>query len=445
MIKKFAKGLVNGILGGLSSSTNNPAEAKRILSSGSTIAGPGETHYWKFMPPKKGNSSGSEGIAAVRAFSGFGPAPRIAPNGNVDDNPDINSPISDRPATHINVRDSHHWTESPRSARGEVPMLTLKEYKILTNPMLNQMANNIMTAVQASAEVVGEAGEALNKALGALDEIKSSPEEDPESTGNKTESMLNRAKAAASKIGSAIGDSIEQEETKMFADPMEPYKMLYTLKSTDFRYTFPYMEDTYRSISSGFSEQSEDMLGTIPGLVNEAAKGLTNIANSATMRTLRKPGVMIEKPQAFSFSGREKSYTVNFPLFNTKNYAEIIKNWQFLFLLVYQNTPNRITKDLIDPPCIYEARIPGMWYSKYAAISNMTVNFVGARREMPVPVMFLEQKGNTWSPTKRKVTTIIPDAYQVSITVRELFGETQNFMYQMLREVSDSVITVNGV
>jgi hypothetical protein len=86
-----------------------------------------------------------------------------------------------------------------------------------------------------------------------------------------------------------------------------------------------------------------------------------------------------------------------------------------------------------------------MWYSKYAAISNMSVNFVGARREMPIPVMFLEQKGSTWTPTKRKITTIIPDAYQVSITVSELFGETQNFMYQMLREVSDSKITVNGV
>ena len=39
------------------------------------------------------------------------------------------------------------------------------------------------------------------------------------------------------------------------------------------------------------------------------------------------------------------------------HYAEIIKNWQFLFLLTYQNTPNRITRDLIDPPCIYEAYI----------------------------------------------------------------------------------------
>lgn len=444
MIKNFAKGLVNGLLGGLAGSTANPAEAKRILSSGGVSASPGETHYWKFMPPKKGNVGG-EGVGAVRAFSGFGPAPRLAPNGNVDDDPQINNPITNRPATHINVRDNHHWTESPRSARGEVPMLSLKEYKILTNPMLNQMANNVMTTIQAGAGMVGDVSEAMDKAMSALDSIKSSPEEPPENSGNKAEGLLAQAKQVAAQIGSSIGNNMEDSETKMFADPMEPYKMLYTLKPTDFRYTFPYMEDLYRSLSSGFSEQNEQSLGTIGGLINEGAKALTNIGNDMTFRKLREPGVMIEKPKAFSFSGREKSYTVSFPLFNTKNYGEVIKNWQFLYLLIYQNTPNRITKDLIDPPCIYEARIPGMWYSKYAAISNMSVNFVGARREMPIPVMFLEQKGSTWAPTKRKITTIIPDAYQVSITVSELFGETQNFMYQMLREVSDSKITVNGV
>lgn len=444
MIKNFAKGLVNGLLGGLAGNTSSPDEAKRIISAGSVGVDPNITHYWKFMPPKKGNVGG-EGVGAVRAFSGFGPAPRLAPNGNIDDDPQINNPITNRPATHLNVRDNHHWTESPRSARGEVPMLSLKEYKILTNPMLNQMANNVMTAVQAAGGAVGDVAEAMDKAMASLDQIKASPEEPPEAAGNKAEGLLAQAKQIASQVGSALEGNMEDSETKMFSDPMEPYKMLYTLKPTDFRYTFPYMEDVYRSLSSGFSEQDESALGTIGGLINEGAKLGSNLVNDLTFRKLREPGVMIEKPKAFSFSGREKSYTVNFPLFNTKNYGEIVKNWQFLFLLIYQNTPNRITKDLIDPPCIYEARIPGVWYSKYAAISNMNVSFVGARREMAMPVMFLEQKGSSWSPTPRKITTIIPDAYQVSITVNELFGETQNFMYQMLREVSDSVITVNGV
>ena len=145
------------------------------------------------------------------------------------------------------------------------------------------------------------------------------------------------------------------------------------------------------------------------------------------------------------------------------------KNWEFLFLLVYQNTPNRISKDLANPPCIYEAKIPGVWYSKYASITNVKVDFVGARREMPIKINFIEKNesvdlsdtsndlpgnridsagestgtpynaggytdetGKTipagateWKLTKKTLMTVIPDAYQVSITVTELFSETQ--------------------
>ena len=83
----------------------------------------------------------------------------------------------------------------------------------------------------------------------------------------------------------------------------------------------------------------------------------------------------------------------------------------------------------------------------------MTVDFVGARREMEIPVPYLDkvQSGNAsagsytqWQLQKRKIRTIIPDAYQVSITIKELFGETQNFMYQMLRESMDDKITVSS-
>ena len=158
---------------------------------------------------------------------------------------------------------------------------------------------------------------------------------------------------------------------------------------------------------------------------------------------------MIEELKGFSFTGRERSYTVKFPLFNTKNFTEIIKNWQFIYLLTYQNTPNRITRDLIDPPCIYEARIPGVWYSKYSSITNMQVDFIGARREMEMPVQYLTKSSDgsvdgkaetNWHSNKRKITTVIPDGYMVTITVTELFSETQNFMYHMVKEsMSDKI------
>lgn len=446
MIGKILKGVANGFIGNLTGNqpTPVPAVTGNLQSTGATSKK--ETHYWQFMPPKKGKSI-NENTAAVRAAAGFGPAPRLAPMNNPDDNQSTDS----IPSTHINIRDMHHWTESPISSRGEVPFLTLKEYKILMNPMLNQMLNNINVAVQATVETA----DSINSAFKQVTQAFEAQEKAKDSSGSGTVTkpdFKGTLKNIKSKINSGIMAAAEEAQTDQFADPLEPYKMMYVMKPTLFRYTFPYMEDTYRSISNSFGDDSS--AGGMMGMVNDMAEIGTNAINDLTMRRLREPGIMIEKPKGFTFTGREKSYSVKFPLFNTKSYEEIIKNWQFLFLLTYQNTPNRITKDLIDPPCIYEAKVPGLWYSKYSCIDNMRVDFKGARRMMEIPVMFVDEvkePGQTastgsksWVNSRRTITTVIPDAYEVTISVRELFSETQNFMYHMLRESSDNTVTVNG-
>ena len=110
--------------------------------------------YWKMLPPKKGNYDGTS-QGSLRNSTGFGPAPRLAPQ---DESPNVAN-IDDstiKPSTHVNVRDDHHWTESPISSRGEVPMLMLKEYKIMTNPMLNQLYNNVAVAVEAGVSMTDD-------------------------------------------------------------------------------------------------------------------------------------------------------------------------------------------------------------------------------------------------------------------------------------------------
>ena len=183
------------------------------------------------------------------------------------------------------------------------------------------------------------------------------------------------------------------------------------------------------------------------GMINDATEFTAKFAGALAGRFL-EPGRYIEKPKNFAFDGRQKSYVVNFPLFNTKSYNEIIKNWQFLFLLTYQNTPGRVTKDVINPPVQYEAYIPGSWYSKFTSITDMTVNFRGARREMDIPVPFLDRNtndGEEWLLQKRMIRTVIPDAYEVSITLTEIFGETQNSLYHLLAQSSDSKIVTGEV
>ena len=409
--------------------------------------------YWQMTPPVKIGLSQQGGYGeGMQEAGGFGPAPRLTPAGTREESQvDKNTP---RPSKIINVRDLHHWTESPISARREVPVLNLKEQRILMNPMLNQLANNVFAMVE-------NAGDALNtlEAIGnhisstGFDFTAAANELNGGDTKDGVAEKKQQKKAEDKKKGigimSTLNGGLARSEVSKYSDPMNPYSLLYTTKPTGFKYSLPYLEDTYVQNSGNFGDAAPSGGNLVQGL-NDTAQGITKVLQTANLRKMFAPGRMIEEPKAFSFTGREKSYTVSFPLFNTKTYAEIVKNWSFIYLLSYQNTPNRISRDLIDPPCIYEAYIPGVWYSKYSALTNMTVDFLGARREMYVPVAFLDHADNepqatasgNWIQKTRKALTVVPDAYQVTLTFTELFAETQNLKHQMLREsMNDKVRT----
>lgn len=408
--------------------------------------------YWKMRPPLKGSVNGGQ----IGKMAGYGPAPRLSP-ANESTDPTTGDHMDEQasPSTHVNVRDKHHWTESPISSRREVPMLMLKELRILTNPMLNQVMNNVAVGLQTGAGIVDGAATAVENTKTAITEIRKLATDengafDSKALANNMQNAQEVGNEMLEKAGAAAKEMMTGTESG-YANPLNPYSLMYTVTPTKFKYTFPYMENTYVQKSGTFGGGEQTAAG---GLLTAGSSIIAEGLADLSLKKLAAPGRLIEEPKGFTFTGREKSYTVKFPLFNTKNFEEIIRNWQFIFLLTYQNTPNRITRDLIDPPCIYEAKIPGMWYSKYSSITNMTVDFMGARREMAMPVPYLEtandsttgEDGSTsesnWLLQKRKITTIIPDAYMVSITVTELFSETQNFMYHMVKESMSDKISV---
>lgn len=414
--------------------------------------------YWKMTPPVKLGLGETSAGADIKRAGGFGPAPRLLPV--TDRSTGYGDKISESqttPSVHVNVRDLHHWTESPISSRREVPVLNIKEQRILMNPMLNQLANNVFSMVEAGGAAYDTFASVLDAVGGngfnfdtALEKMQTDKDKKQKKKDEDTKSTV---KSGSSGVGDMVtgalnGDIPESVVTK-YADPMSPYSLLYTTKPTGFKYTFPYMEDGYVDNNGMFGDAPGSAGNLVAGLSNYAA-GMTKILQTMSLRKMMAPGRLIEQPKAFTFTGREKSYTCSFPLFNTKSYTEVMKNWQFIYLLSYQNTPNRVNRDLIDPPCIYEAYIPGIWYSKYAALTNMTVNFVGARREMYMPIDFLDHADNqhqqtasgNWISKKRKVLTVVPDAYQVTLTFTELFSETQNMKHQMLREsMNDKIRT----
>lgn len=442
---------------------------------------PGSTFYWLMKPP----NSILPGVNQDKGNDYWGPAPKLVPMSRAgkeeydsmyaDVTEDYDSYESIKsPSTYINIRDMHHWTESPVSGRQRVPMMEVREYSILMNPVINQIMNNL-------GVLHGNAGSAYNAfkdIMDGSDNVEDMTEEEAGMVEQITNSIsplgaigglgsvVAGAFNAIKKVATAAGqNAIEgwNSASEFFdnesgpgykaaeaADPMRPYKELYYRQPTGFKYGLPYTSDPVYERTNSFGQVKPVKI------LSNLSEALAEASSSLSLNKMLAPGQYIEKPTTFDFTGREKSYTVNFPLFNTKDFVEIIKNWQFLYLMTYQNTPNRQSKDLILPACIYEAYIPGVWYAKYASITNLSVEFLGARREMEIPLPFLEwntgvglydgaeTKGSTkWNLQKKIAYTVIPDAYQVSITFTEMFGNSQNFMYHMLEESMQDKIKVS--
>ena len=464
----------------------------------------------------------------------FGPAPKIVPYGSRGDNEDqaIENKNLSKYLTTVNVTNEYPWTNAPRlvsttpdshlNARYDVPSLELREESIQLNPAFNNLARNLYiaadnaqqlsdvyssinknygTAVQtgvnaflasraASLLGAGTSGTALaaiaGGAVGYTDADKIISDQLDKATGfvkDFKDSNLGDPSAASNRYGPRTRFQPYHYSTTTQGNDryLAPYQDIYSTKLTGWRYKFPYLEDQQRTNASAFGAQGL----AIGGLVEKARKMTTAFGE------LFSPGVYIDTAQNFQFTGLEKSYSCSFPLLNTVDQYDIIRNWQLLFLLTYQNRPNRIDRVQIAPPKIYEAMIPGVWYCRHAYISNLSVDFVGNRRKMTlhVPISkfttntpsgqsrgnlldravdavgdfikdkftsaFEEVTGIDITPDSRvasrngleingdtiAVTTIIPDAYQVNMTLRELVPESQNTMFAAIRKPNTITVT----
>ena len=324
--------------------------------------------------------------------------------------------------TYIDVVRDFPWTNSPIRAKEDSPYIDLIEHRITQNPMLNQIATHL-----AVLDNVGQGGE---QSQAQIDRIKQSFSEKSEAIDGEF-----GVTSAIKTIGGGALASF-QDETSVLSN----YDNLYTTKTTGWRYRLPYYTDNYRQLVNSFTDNSGQTGGGIGGKLLDIGQDVANIAAQAGSfagGTFLGPGRYIETSKFFSFGGREKSYQFNLPLSNTThnsgNQADVIaRNWELIYLLIYQNTPNRVTRDLVIPPCIYEAKVPGTFYAKYSYISSINVEFIGTRRMMTINVP-------TYEGAPKAVKAIIPDVYGLTLTVTELHGESQNMLAHMLN--SDDIIT----
>lgn len=200
--------------------------------------------------------------------------------------------------------------------------------------------------------------------------------------------------------------------------PTEPYNGLYLCLNSGFEYILPYFNDSMRSVSNNWQigNGNESFLKELSNLGTGSINILSQLGMTLNQET---QGFYFEQSKPFQYPTEGDSFTVKFPLINTGEWADVLANWQFVFLLLFQNQPTRTDMTIIEPTALYEVEIPNMRYIPFAYIKNLKIEYKGTRRNMKLPVL----KNNKIY----EINTIIPEAWDITITLQGLTSEPTNF------------------
>ena len=299
----------------------------------------------------------------------------------------------------IDVYRTFDWTTSPINnanfdSIAKTPFAKLSEYRMDDASIINSM----LYYVQAFGDQIGAIGNVI--APKVIDGVQ-----------NLTSKVRNAVLGA---VGQDVNTPSELKDNPW----LKPYEGLYSLTPTAFTYFLPYFEnDAFNRIESSYVDMSA------PGL--DAMKTAREATSSFSR--LLSPGQYIETPKMFALSdANAQQIDIKFPLLNTLSFEGAVKNYQLLWLLTFQNTPQRVTKSVVEMPRMYDVHIPGVAFMKYAYIQSMKVDFIGVRRRVTIPM-----PRGTDNPAQAEV--IMPDAYQVTITLKSTIMNANNMMLENWR------------
>jgi hypothetical protein len=349
----------------------------------------------------------------------------------------------------IDVINDFHWTSSQLSSRQDIPAIQIKENKLKTNSLYAQLAYYGLVLSDRGSEVSGRLNNLLGSSklgsglVGGLVNgfLNSNLGKDILGVGDKilgSVSNFGSGILGSGAIEFFTGKSPNDFLNQMTRGSLGPsgssgvlgaYEGLYITEPTGFEYKFPYFSDGANALANAFNDNEASMSkGALGALAKQGISFAEQAVYTAVQATggILEPGVYIEKPKFYQFGSSGDTISLSFPLINTgwATFEDVQRNWQLIYMLIYQNRPNRKSRDLVDPPCIYEVSVPGVKYMPYAFISSLSVDFMGSRRSYYINAPTL---GGT-----TKIQTIIPDAYMVNIKLTGLVSETQNFLYHML-------------
>jgi len=197
------------------------------------------------------------------------------------------------------------------------------------------------------------------------------------------------------------------------------YERIYGIHYTGFKYNIPYLEDSYKQINNSWGSEGSNFL-------------IKSVGALSNITSLLSPSVGVDFAKTFDYPQAGPSYDINFFLDNTvyDQKSTALDNLTFIYLLLYQNLPNRINRTSLTPPVIYQAFCPGVFSYRWSFLSKINVNFVGVRRP------FHANLGG------EQVEAIVPEGYEVQLTLTSLTPETKNLFFDSLNNAVNATEVV---
>jgi hypothetical protein len=244
-----------------------------------------------------------------------------------------------------------------------------------------------------------------------------------------TSSLLNSAKYYVTGANQQVtGDPTSTDTTR-------GYKGLFDFNNpTGYWYRFPYFSEVGNEVQNSWTtldavEKALDASSSVPGL-REALETGMSVTRTGYEVNFPRVGVM-DRPKIWEQS-TPRSINIKFPLFNTKNFSDIKKNWELCYLLLYQNSFNKRDFVTAIPPVFYTVYIPGQFFTIAAYVSDLKIYNRGNIRRIPI--------GNdTNTPVN------IPDVFEIDMTLTDMIMQSQNMLsYIINNETPVQVRNINS-
>lgn len=276
----------------------------------------------------------------------------------------------------INVHKEYDWTSVPRNSpyRNVAPYVYITSYRIKSSAAINRLQSYLNLVTSKSAD---EFYDKLYENVEKVDDF----------------------------FIPYFGDSIRSFSNE-FGDTFQNGVMGQIdslLQSGANEILAPLGELKAKENVSKLAGQIKDV-GTSIGNMDKFKQAAGNVGSGLTSA----PGSYIETPKLYQYAQNDSALEITFPLFNTINGDAIQKNYDLVDKLTRINRPKRLTAVTMEPPHIYEVRLKGLRYMRWAYCSNFSVGMIGSRRIVN--------------------GAITPDGYQISMSLTSLTTEVSNFM-----------------